>query len=180
MKQPEKVSSRTVFEGKFFTVVSDTFIREDGSSTTWDVVRHPGAVGVVATAEDGSVLLVRQARHTVEDNLLELPAGKLEQGEDPLECARRELEEETGYRGSLELIKTFYTTPGFSDERFYLYLASDLEKVGDASGMDGDEPISIEWLGAPELRASLFDGRIEDAKTLIGLSLLLLMDEAPI
>src|SRR3954447_364910 len=124
----ERVGSETIFDGSFFTVRRDRFRHEDGEVAQRDIVEHPGAVGIVVLDGD-SLWLVRQPREAVGvPDLLEIPAGKLDDaGEDPLATAQRELAEEIGKGArSWELLHEFFTSPGFADERFFLYLATDL------------------------------------------------------
>lgn len=143
-------------------------------------MRHPGAVGIAAlqtrkaTRPGGGeqrLLLVRQYRHSIGDWMLEIPAGRLEQGEDPLVAARRELEEETGHRAERwELLRRIVPAPGFCSERISLFLARDLVEVpGGGLPQDADEELTTLWLTPREILAS----EIEDAKTLLCASLLL-------
>jgi ADP-ribose pyrophosphatase len=150
-----------LYEGPMFTVE-----RRDGK----DVVVHGPAVAVVAVDREGAVTLVRQERVPAGGKLLELPAGGVEDGESPLETAKRELREETGLHGG-EWVEaaTFFTTPGFCDEKMHLFVATGLEQ-GDASP-EGSEDIEIVRVPRDEI-ASLLD-EVEDAKTLAGLLLLL-------
>jgi NTP pyrophosphohydrolases including oxidative damage repair enzymes len=166
----QQIASKTVFAGKILTISLDTVTLPNGKEATREVVRHPGAVAVVPVTAAGEVVLVRQYRYPVALELLEVPAGKLDKGEQPEACARRELEEETGYRaGTIEHLGTFYTTPGFSDEIMHLYLARDLTQT--AQNLDGDEFINIEYYSADKIKALLAAKRIVDAKTLVGLKL---------
>ena len=163
----ERVSGEQVFDGKLFTVHRERFRYEDGDEADREIARHPGAVGIVA--HDGErVYLVRQPRETVgEPDLLELPAGKLdEEGEGPLETAKRELAEEIGKAADeWTFLTRFYSTPGFADEEVHLYLATGLS---DASA-ESEENERIEIVAVPlaELDRTIADCR--DAKTLIGL-----------
>ena len=173
----EIYESRSVFKGQIVEVVVERIRTPDGRDIERETVRHPGAVAVVPVAEDGNILMVRQGRHAVDNLLLELPAGKLDADEDPWDCAKRELEEETGYRcGSLELLVSYYSTPGFSDEKVHVFLSRQITKVAEAPTLDGDEPISIEWLHQDEALAAVLDGRIVDSKTIIGITLLKLQE----
>src|SRR5919198_4493458 len=126
------VGSQTVFRGRLLEVMVDHVRLPGGRETTWESVHHPGAAAVIPVASDGRVILVRQTRHTVGLRLLEVPAGKLDRGgEEPADCAPRELVEETGYRcRSLIKLGTMLSSPGFSDERIHLFLATDLTFVG--------------------------------------------------
>jgi ADP-ribose pyrophosphatase len=170
--QHEILSSETPYRGGFFTVVVDRIRLPNGRETKREYVLHPGAAAVVPV-RDSSVLLVRQNRHAVGADLLEIPAGKLDvAGEEPAACADRELLEETGYRaGRLEPLGDFYASPGFTDERFHLFLATDLQQEGPAPTHDEGEPISTEWLGLDEAVAAVQDGRISDSKSALGIVL---------
>jgi ADP-ribose diphosphatase len=160
-------STRTVYDGSLLSVTLEEW---DGHER--EIVEHPGAVAVVAVARDGAVTLVRQRREAVRKLLLELPAGTLEDGETPLECARRELEEETGLTGGdWRELAAFYTTPGFCRERMHLFLAQGVEPG--TARPEADEELEVVRLSGGELAAHL--GEIEDAKTLAGL--LLYLDE---
>ncbi|HVE76259.1 MAG TPA: NUDIX hydrolase [Actinomycetota bacterium] len=171
------VESRSVFKGQIFEALVERVALPDGKEVEREVVRHPGAVGVIPIDADGNILFVRQHRHAVEDDLLEIPAGKLAENEDPWLCARRELEEETGFKcGSLELLISYWSTPGFSNERVHIFTATELEKVADAPVLDGDEAIASEWLSEDEATGAIFDGRIKDGKTIIGVALLKLQE----
>jgi len=161
------VESQVVFRGRLLEVVVDRVRFPDGRETTWESVHHPGAAAVVPVASDGRVILVRQTRHTVGSRLLEVPAGKLDRdGEEPADCARRELVEETGYRcRSLVRLGTMLASPGFSDERIHLFLATDLTFVGRPDGTDEGDDIEIEWMPLADAERAVRDGRIEDGKT---------------
>jgi 8-oxo-dGTP pyrophosphatase MutT (NUDIX family) len=166
----ERLEARTVFEGTVVDVCEGRFRHEDGGAVTRQWVVHPGAVGIVA--HDGEhVWLVRQPREaTGEPDLLELPAGKLdEEGESPLECGIRELAEEIGKSAAAwEHLTTYFTSAGFTDERCHIYLATGLS---DEPGQQiAGERIDIEQHPLAELDAAIAACR--DAKTLIGLQLL--------
>jgi ADP-ribose pyrophosphatase len=167
------LESQVVFTGRVLEVVVDRVRIPDGREMTWEVVRHPGASAVVPVADDGRVLLVRQSRHTVASRLLEIPAGKLDRkGEDPRACAQRELEEETGYRcRTLHPLGSFLSSPGFSDERIHLFLATGLEYEGRPGGTDEGDDIAVEWLPLVDAVAAVRAGTIEDAKSALGILL---------
>jgi ADP-ribose pyrophosphatase len=158
-------SSKTVYDGKLFDVTLERWGDHER-----EIVEHPGAVAIVAVDRDGQLALVRQRREAARKELLELPAGTLEEGELPLDSARRELEEETGLRGgSWREVTSFYTTPGFCRERMHLFFATDLDR-GEASPAD-DEDLELVRFPVDEIAARL--GEVEDAKTLVGLLLYL-------
>jgi len=155
------------FRGRLVTVRVDRILLPNGREAVREVVLHPGAVAIVAIPIPGAVLLVRQYRHPAGTSLWEIPAGKLEPGENPLACAQRELEEETGYRASTWTpIRTVYTTPGFADERITLYVASDLRHVRDADDRDVTECAVVT---SAQLEQMLEQDEIQDAKTILGL-----------
>ena len=157
--------SRTVYDGKLFDVTLERWGDHER-----EIVEHPGAVAIVAVDAERMVTLVRQPREATRKQLLELPAGTLEEGEQPLESARRELEEETGLTGGTwrELV-AFYTTPGFCRERMHLFVAEGVEP-GPASP-EADEDLEVVRWSVEEIGARLAE--IEDAKTLAGLLLYL-------
>lgn len=164
------VSSKSVYNGNIINVELMTVTLPDGRQATRDIVRHPGASAVIALNEKGEMYMVRQFRKPLEAESLEIPAGKLDHGEDPLECARRELKEETGLSaGRLKHIVSIHSTPGFSDEVLHLYAALNLFE-GDSCA-DADEFISTERYSVPQLLDMILDGRITDAKTIIGIFL---------
>jgi 8-oxo-dGTP pyrophosphatase MutT (NUDIX family) len=165
----ERIDSRIVYEGKIATVRVERFRHSDGSTSEREVVEHPGAVAMVAH-DDLHIYLVRQPREAVgADELLELPAGKLDvPGESPLECAQRELAEEAGKSaGSWQALKRFYTTPGFAAEQVTVFLATDLNDVEHEPS--GEERIEIVPWPLSELDRAI--EVCEDAKSLIGLML---------
>jgi len=166
----ERIKSETVHEGPMVKVRHDTFLGPDGDEREREIVEHPGAVGILAH-DDEHVYLVRQPREPVGvEDLLELPAGKLdEEGEAPLECAQRELKEEVGLTAEKwRELKRFYTSPGFADEEVWIFEATDLEQ-GDP---DPDEGEDIEIVKAPLAELDSYIEQCADSKTLIGLLML--------
>jgi ADP-ribose pyrophosphatase len=157
----EPESTREVFRGKIIRVEVEVW---PGGER--EIVRHPGACGVVALTETGEVLLVRQMREPLREALLEIPAGIYDvEGEDPPGCAARELLEETGYRASrLETLGTVYSSPGFTDERMDLFLA-----LAEDAGGPGEEGVEVVRMSLAEALTAVRDGRIKDAKTVCGL-----------
>jgi ADP-ribose pyrophosphatase len=171
MSDPKTLSSEIVFDGKHIKVRVDQVAGADGKVWAKEIVVHPGAVCVVALlgdAQSPGVLLVRQYRHAAGRDLLEICAGGLNPGEDPLKAAVRELEEETGYRaGKIVERGRFWTTPGFTTEFMVLYEATDLVKT--AINLDEDESIEVEIVSREEALRMIDDGRIQDAKSILGL-----------
>ena len=166
---PEVLASQKIFKGRVIEVALDT-MREGDQTYVREVVRHGGGAGVVAYFEDGSIALVRQYRHPVARYVLELPAGKIEDGEPPEACAARELEEEVGVRAArMELLSEFFTTPGFCSERLWVFFADGLTET--ALGHEADEIIEVVRLPFARALAMIASGEIDDAKTIIGLLL---------
>jgi ADP-ribose pyrophosphatase len=163
----EVISSRKVFEGRVVKLRVDTVRTADGCKSTREVIEHAPCVAVVAV-DGGDVLLVRQYRQALGKELLEIPAGGIDEGEEPEDAVLREMQEETGFRpGKVTRLCGFYTTPGFCDEYLHLYLATGLEEsrlyAEDTPG------IEVERVPQDEIPARLASGDIEDAKTYAGL-----------
>ncbi len=159
---------KMLFEGKRFCVERVVQTTPDGTEHVREIVRHPGAAVLLPILDDGRICLIENYRASVGRSLVELPAGTLEPGEDPAVAAHRELAEETGYRARrMELLVAYYASPGILDERMHLYLATGLTP-GPAALEPGEEirPLPTSRLEALEMAR---DGRIQDAKTLIGL-----------
>lgn len=164
-----KVKSNTVYQGKMINLRVDQVRLPSGRTSSREVVEHPGSVGIIPIDKDGSAILVRQFRYAVGENLWEIPAGKLDPGESPEDCAMRELEEETSYRaGRLERIASFYTSPGFSSEMLHLFIGTDL--VPGTARPDDDENIGTYRLSREAVETMIKNGEIRDAKTLLGLA----------
>lgn len=174
MSQGEhKLSGERIYDGTVVRLDVDHVRLPNGHETVREVIRHDGAVVVVPLADQNDVVLVRQFRYAVGRRLLELPAGKLDvAGESELECARRELCEETGLEAAeWRRLVSFFTTPGFTDERITCYLASDLSQARGSVPTDPDEIISIERWPLSQALEAITDGEIQDAKTIVGLLL---------
>ncbi len=167
--KPEVLSSKTIYSGKVFDVRVDE-IREGEVVYERDIVVHPGSAVVVPVFDDGTVGLVRQYRHAAEKHLLEMVAGGIEHGESPETAARRELEEELGVTAErLKKISEFYVSPGFVTEKMHVFLATGLTEVGQK--LEADEILTIERHTFAVLLEMIALGHIEDAKTIIGITL---------
>jgi len=159
------VQIETTHRGRLFRVEVLSYTDEHGRDVRREVVRHPGAVVVVAVLDDGRLVLIGNYRIAVDARLWEVPAGKLEPGEEPQHAAARELEEETGYRAAkIRPLGSFYTSPGFSDEIIHAFIAEDLTFVG--ANLEPGEDIEAADLALDEVMAMITDGRIRDAKTI--------------
>ncbi|MDO4744379.1 MAG: NUDIX hydrolase [Clostridia bacterium] len=161
------ITSEKKFEGRIFNVRVEEVELPEGKTGYRELVEHPGGVGVVALTDDNKILMVRQYRKAIEKDILEIPAGKLEPGEDPLICGMRELEEETGYKAK-EFISLgyFYPSPGFANEVTHLYLAWGITK-GEVNP-DEDEFLDVLEISTEEVYDAILKNEINDAKTVIG------------
>ncbi|MEK3878700.1 NUDIX hydrolase [Paenibacillus sp. FSL M7-0420] len=161
----ETLSTKPIFAGHIISLQVDTVRLPDGNTATREVVKHPGAVAVLALNQ-GKMLVVEQYRQPMHRTEVEIPAGKLDPGEDPLAAAGRELQEETGFHsGGLRLLKSFYTSPGFADEIIHLYVTEDAQP-GEMA-LDEDEFLEVSELTLEEAYQYIADGRIADAKTMM-------------
>jgi ADP-ribose pyrophosphatase len=168
VNEPKTLETRIAYKGKHIQVREDRVIEPSGYEASREIVVHPGAVCIVARPTLLEVILIRQYRHATGRELIEIPAGTLHEGEDPLGCAIRELEEETGYRAARMVERArFWTTPGFTTEFMYLYEASDLKKT--TIHPDEDEAIEVEIVRRSAALQMIDDGSIQDAKSIIGL-----------
>lgn len=175
MSDFRKVNERHVAGGSVISFAVGTFESPDGHRFERELIHHPGAVVVVPLAGDDSVLLVRQFRAAVEQDLLELPAGKRDVADEATEVtAARELEEEVGRKaGRIELLGRFYNSPGISDELSWCYLARDLVVVdNDLQGIE-EQFLTVEQVALEDINRMIVEGAIVDAKTIIGLELAL-------
>jgi ADP-ribose pyrophosphatase len=162
------LSSLLLHEGRNFDFLVDKVELPNGHVTQRDIVRHPGAVAIVPLLGDGRVVLIRQFRYAAGKTILEIPAGTLELGEPPLECAVRELREETGYAAKeLEPLLSCFMAPGYSDEVIHFFVARGLSVVGDDP--EDDEEITLEFHLLEEVRRMIAENVIEDAKTIVGI-----------
>ncbi len=163
--EEKTLNSKVVYEGKVVTVIKDDVEVADGHKSFREVVLHSGGVVIAAFKDEQTILLVKQYRYPLKETVLELPAGKLEIGENPDDASRRELEEETGYRANVwKSLGYINTTPGICTEKLYLYLAKDLEFVGEHP--DEGEIIKCCEYKLLEVLDMIYNGQINDAKTI--------------
>ena len=161
------ISTERIYEGKILNLRKDTVEIKDGKLASREIIEHNGAVAILAVTDDNRIVMVSQYRKACEKELLEIPAGKLEKGEDPKDAALRELKEETGYvPGTVEYMTRFYNAAGYSSEMITLYMCRDLIK-GEASP-DEDEDIELSEIDIDTLYDMCLKGEIEDSKTIIG------------
>jgi len=165
------VKSDVIYRGKVFNTHVDQIEYNSGNKAVREVAEHPGGAVVVPVTSDGKIVMVTQHRFPVNQVLLELPAGKLSKGEDPLLCAVRELEEETGYKSdNVKLLGSIYTTPGYSTEKLWIYLAKDL-KPGDHNREEGEFGMQVFEYSIEEIEKKINSGEIVDGKTICGIYL---------
>ena len=166
----ELLHSETLLKGRAFLIRRDTLKTPDGRETKLDIIEHGGSVVIVPVDKDGNLIFVRQYRHATGMDLLELPAGTLEEGEDPAVCAAREIREETGFAADkIVKIGDFYLAPGYSTEFMHVYLARELRY--DPLEADADEFLSVEKLPFAEAIQMAERGEMLDAKSLAALLL---------
>lgn len=175
--EEKTLSSQKIFTGKVISLQVDEVELPDGKTSKREIIKHPGAVAVIAITDDGKIVMVEQYRKAMERSLVEIPAGKLEPGEEPLKTAKRELEEETGYVCErMEHVISFYTSPGFADELVHVYVAHQLSKKEDAASLDEDEFVEVIELTLEEAQQYIEEEKIYDAKTAYAVQYLQLME----
>lgn len=164
------ISNQNLYDGAILKLDLETVSLPDGRQAKREIVRHQGAVGIIAITPANKIVLIRQWRAPLGQVTLEIPAGKIEPGETPSQTAVRELNEETRFQADkLELLTEFYTSPGFADEKMYLYHAVNLQAVADKLAQDDDEFLQLEELTLAEVQAQIAAGMICDAKTLMAI-----------
>jgi ADP-ribose pyrophosphatase len=173
MSTSATLASRRVYSGRIINLDIDTVHFPNGSTGELEMIRHPGAAAVVPfladpAGEDPHILLLKQYRYAAEGFLYEIPAGRLDRGEEPIDCARRELMEETGCEAErVEHLYTFYTTPGFTDERIHAFMAVGLTRG--ESRHETDEFITVETMTLSRALGLIEKGEIKDAKTALSI-----------
>ena len=169
---PFKITKRReVFRGKVFTLTTKSCILPNGVKTELNIIEHPGAAAIVPVFENGDVMLIKQFRLAAGGTIYEIPAGTLEKGESPLKCAKREIQEEIGYRAA-KFVKLgeFFSAPGFCTEKMHLFLATGLTKTSSHTA-DKDECISPIRLPFKKAYEMALNGKIKDAKSITGICL---------
>lgn len=162
------INTQDVFQGRIVKLRVDTVILPDGREGTREVVEHAEAVAIVAVDENNHIIMVRQYRKAVDTVMLEIPAGIMEENEEPLLAAQRELAEETGFTAEKwEEVASFYTAPGFTDEKIHLFMAEGLH--GGNTSPDDDEFIELVRIPLARANELIFEGQIVDAKSIIGI-----------
>jgi len=170
---PGRIRSERVYTGRIINLDRDTVRFPDGSVGELEMIRHPGASAIVpfvsdTSGDDPQILMVRQYRYAADEYLYEIPAGRLDPGEAPLACAERELREETGCSArSMEFLFTMFTTPGFTDERIHVFMATGLERGETAH--ESDEFITVETVTLSSALRFIQEGRIKDGKTALAI-----------
>ena len=164
--EEKTLSTEHIFTGKVISLQVDNVELPNGKTSKREIIKHPGAVAVIAVTDNDKIIMVEQYRKALERTIVEIPAGKLERGEKPEICAARELEEETGFvSNKMERLISFYTSPGFADELVHVFLATGLKKKENAATTDEDEFVNLIEVTLEEALALLKNQKIHDAKT---------------
>lgn len=166
--EEKTIACEEIFDGKVISVRKETVMLPDGRKASRELIGHPGGVGIIPIDGDGNVYMVKQYRKAAKMAMLEIPAGKLEYGENPLECGKRELIEETGYRSEeFILLGEYFATPGYCEEKLTVYLARNLTFVG--QNLDDGEFLNVSKYSLDELYKMVMNNEIYDAKTAIAI-----------
>lgn len=177
MKKNEKtLQSNYLYRGRIVNLRIDRVELPNGKESEREVIEHAGAVGIVPVTSDNKIILVKQFRKALDQEIIEIPAGKLDPGENPADCAHRELQEEIGFKpGKLDFMFSCYTSPGFSNEIVYIYVARDLQES--KIKCDDDEFITTLEVSLQEALHMIKNGVIKDSKTISGILAVLLEDQ---
>ncbi|KAB7672867.1 NUDIX hydrolase [Bacillus sp. B1-b2] len=171
--EEKTLKTEPIYNGRIISLQVDEVELPNGKTSKREIVKHPGAVAVIAVTAENKMVMVEQYRKALEKTIIEIPAGKLEKGEEPAICAKRELEEETGYDcESIELLTSFYTSPGFADEIVHIYIAHGLTKKENAAELDEDEFVNLKEITLEEAQELILEQRIFDAKTMFAVQYL--------
>ncbi|MDZ5712071.1 NUDIX hydrolase [Jeotgalibacillus haloalkalitolerans] len=164
--EEKTITKNELFKGKIISLQIEDVELPNGKTSKREIIKHPGAVCVIAKTDDDKLIMVEQYRKALERSIVEIPAGKLEPGELPEVTAERELEEETGYGcKTLTHLISFYTSPGFADELVHVYIAEGLYKIENSHGTDEDEFVELMEVTLEEAEKMVLNQRIFDAKT---------------
>jgi ADP-ribose pyrophosphatase len=175
--EEKTIQTKEIYAGKVVSLQLQEVELPNGKMAKLEIIKHPGAVAIIAITDENKIVMVEQFRKALERIIVEIPAGKLEKGEEPADCARRELEEETGYEcRNLELLVSFYTSPGFADEIVHVYIAKGLVKKENAAAPDEDEFVNLEELTLDEAIEYIKEQKIYDAKTVFAVQYLQLQE----
>ena len=168
MSKAKLLDSRKVYSGEKISIRKDEFILEN-KKIQKEVVEHSPSVGLIPIIDHSNILLITQCRHPAKKTLLEIPAGKIEDGETKEEAARRELYEETGYTGKLSFLTKWYLVPSYDTELMYIFIVTNLKKISNKQGSDDDENIKVKKLGLKTALKKCINGQIIDCKTIAAL-----------
>lgn len=164
--EEKTINTEKIFEGNIIDLQVDEVLLPNGKTSKRELIKHPGAVAIIPITKDNKIVFVKQYRKALEKTLIEIPAGKLDNKEQPLVAAIRELEEETGYTtNELSFVTSFYSSPGFADELVYIYITDTLEKLETPVKGDEDEFIELMELTLDEAKQYVEEEKIHDAKT---------------
>jgi ADP-ribose pyrophosphatase len=165
------LNRKIIYKGKVFNTIVDDVEYESGNRSIREVAEHPGGAVIFAAFPDHSVILIKQHRYPIDKYIYELPAGKLDPNETPLECAKRELEEETGYKANeWQKLTAIYTTPGFCNEQLHIFLARDLYPAENGRNLEeGEQTMTVEILPLQEIINMIEKQTIVDGKTICGI-----------
>lgn len=173
--QEKKISGEVIYKGRVVTLIRDKVLCPNGEESYREVVKHNGGACILGVTKDNKIFLERQYRYAYDEVLYELPAGKLEPNEEPLNAAIREFEEETGYKAlKMELLGIDYPTCGYSNERLYLFYTNDFVKT--KTNFDSDEVIELELVDLNDALTMIKEGKIKDGKTINAIMLYLLKE----
>jgi len=168
--KPKTLQKREIYRGRVFSLIEQQVALPDGTLTRVETIRHPGAAAVVPMLDKSHIILIRQYRYAVGDWIWEIPAGTLFPGEDPKDCAQRELGEETAYEaGYLEKVGEVVPAPGYSDDRIHIFLATDLKEK--SQHLEEDEILEVREFAIVKVLEMIKTGEIKDAKTIAGILL---------
>ncbi len=164
---PQLLQKRLFYKGRKFNFEVNRLRLPNKAEGDWECVRHPGGALVIPVTSDGKLVLVRQYRFAVQGRLFEFPAGTIEPGDNPLETVKREIEEETGYRGDrFDKLGEFFLAPGYSDEIIYAFIAQDLTQLEHPPAQDDDEDIETVLMTPQEVEKAIYAGDIADSKSI--------------